>query len=120
MVLDWRHQSSTRHVPGTNFWNGGSTLKQYFVLPKNGSKYYLKYTFLVFPVLGILGLGTSLSSTYKQLPGVVSLHLKGYVLFWTRHVIERRQVTVRARLVQLSRELPFVGQVLKAMTSDLA
>ena len=49
-----------RHVPGTGFWNGASTLKQYFVLPKNGSKYYLKYTFLAFPVLGILGLGTPL------------------------------------------------------------
>ena len=49
-----------RHVLGTGFWNGPSSLKQYFVLPKNGSKYYLKYTFLVFPVLGILGLGTSL------------------------------------------------------------
>ena len=51
---------STRHVLGTGFWNGASTLKQHFVLPKNGSKYYLKYTFLVFPVLGIFGLGTSL------------------------------------------------------------
>ena len=49
-----------RHVPGTGFWNGASTLKQHFVLPKNGSKYYLKYTFLVFPVLGIFGLRTSL------------------------------------------------------------
>ena len=55
-------QLSGRHVPGTGFWNGASTLNQYFVLPKNGSKYYLKYTFLVFPVLGILGLGTSLLS----------------------------------------------------------
>ena len=53
----------TRHVPGTGFWNGANTLKQYFVLPKNGAKYYLKYTFLVFPVLGILGLGTSLVPT---------------------------------------------------------
>ena len=53
---------SIRHVPGTGFWNGASTLKQHFVLPKNGSKYYLKYTFLVFPVLGIFGLGTSLMS----------------------------------------------------------
>ena len=42
------------------FWNGVSTLKHYFVLPNNGSKYYLKYTFLAFPVLGILGLGTPL------------------------------------------------------------
>ena len=40
------------------FWKSATTLKQYFVLPKNGSKYYLKYTFLAFPVLGILGLGT--------------------------------------------------------------
>ena len=52
-----------RHVPGTGLWNGASTLKQHFVLPKNGSKYYLKYTFLVFPVLGIFGLGTSLVET---------------------------------------------------------
>ena len=50
----------SRHVPGTGFGNGASTLKQYFVLPKNGSKHYLKYTFLAFPVLGILGLGTFL------------------------------------------------------------
>ena len=49
-----------RHVPGTGFCNGASTSKQYFVLPKNGSKYYLKYTFLAFSVLGILGLGTPL------------------------------------------------------------
>ena len=51
---------TSRHVPRTGFWNGISTLKQYFVLPKNGSKYYLKYTFLAFPVLGVWGLGTSL------------------------------------------------------------
>ena len=50
----------SRGVPGTGFWNGASTLKQYFVLSKNGSKYYLKYTFLAFPVLGSLGLGTPL------------------------------------------------------------
>ena len=49
-----------RGVLGTGFWNGASTLKQYLVLPKNGSKYYLKYTFLAFPVLGILGLSTPL------------------------------------------------------------
>ena len=49
-----------RDVPGTGFWNGASTSNQHFVLPKNGSKYYLKYTFFAFPVLGILGLGTSL------------------------------------------------------------
>ena len=55
-----------RHVPGTGFWNGASTLKQHFVLPKNGSKYYLKYTFLVFPVLGIFGLGTSLVPIRKR------------------------------------------------------
>ena len=47
-------------VPTTGFWNGASTLKQYFILFKNGSKYYLKYTFLAFHVLGILGLGTPL------------------------------------------------------------
>ena len=45
------------------FWNGASTLKLYFVLPKSGSKYYFKYTFLDFPVLGILGLGTPLVCT---------------------------------------------------------
>ena len=43
------------------FWNDASTLKQYFVLPRNGSKYHLKYTFLAFPALGILGLGTPLA-----------------------------------------------------------
>ena len=53
----------TRGVAGMGFWNGTSALKQYFVLPKNGSKYYLKYTLLVFPVLGILGLGTPLLRT---------------------------------------------------------
>ena len=62
---------TARHVPGTVFWNDPSSLKQYFVLPKNGSKYYLKYTFLVFPVLGILGLGTSLVDTLLGHSGVV-------------------------------------------------
>ena len=56
-----------RHVPRTGFWNGASTLKQHFVLPKNGSKYYLKYTFLVFPVLGILGPGTSLVLLHQEI-----------------------------------------------------
>ena len=54
---------STRGVPGTGFSNGDSTLKHYFVLPNNWSKYYLKYTFLAFPVLVILGFGTPLVST---------------------------------------------------------
>ena len=58
-----------RHVPGTGFWNGPISLKQYFVLPKNGSKYYLNYTFLAFPVLGILGLGTSLASSLGKMHG---------------------------------------------------
>ena len=49
-----------RGVPRTGFWNGASTLKKYFVLPRNGSKYYLKYMFLAFPVLGIFRLGTPL------------------------------------------------------------
>ena len=53
-------QMTVRGVPRTGFWNGASTLKQCFVFPKNGSKYYLKYTFLAFPVLGILVLGTPL------------------------------------------------------------
>ena len=53
----------TRGVPRMAFWNGASTLKQYFVLPKNDSMCYLKYTFLAFPVLGILGLGTPLMET---------------------------------------------------------
>ena len=26
----------TRGVPGTGFWNGASTLKQYFVCPRTG------------------------------------------------------------------------------------
>ena len=62
-VLELTVTVPTRHVPGTGFGNGASTLKQHFVLPKNGSKYYLKYTFLAFPVLGIFGLGTSLVPT---------------------------------------------------------
>ena len=49
-----------RDFPRTGVWNDVSTLNQYFVLPKNGSKYYLKYTFLAFLVLGILGLVTPL------------------------------------------------------------
>ena len=56
-------RGTSRHVPGTGFWNDASTLKQHFVLHKNGSKYYLKYTFLVFPVLGIFGFGTSLGTS---------------------------------------------------------
>ena len=58
-----------RGVPRTGFWNGTKTLKQYFVLPKNGSKYYLKYTFLVFPVLGVLSLGTPLMPDTNELVG---------------------------------------------------
>ena len=65
-----------RHVPGTGFWNGASTLNQYFVLPKNGSKYYLKYTFLAFPVLGILGLGTSLVEMYLATMGTMVLSIE--------------------------------------------
>ena len=49
-----------RGVPRTGFWNSARTLNQYFVFPKNGSKYYLKYTFLAFVVLRILGLDTPL------------------------------------------------------------
>ena len=69
--------SALGHVSTKNWWEKPSigefltfkwtmaipTLKQYFVLPKNGSKYYLKYTFLAFSVLGILGLGTPLVAT---------------------------------------------------------
>ena len=62
LKLSW-----TRGVLGTGSWSGTSTLKQYFVLLKNGSKYYIKYTFLAFPVLGILGHGTPLSWTFSQL-----------------------------------------------------
>ena len=56
----------TRGVPRTGFWNGASTLKQYFVFPKNGSNYYLKCTFLAFSVLGNLGLGTPLVVTKSE------------------------------------------------------
>ena len=65
LAKEWRAKhahAAARHVPGTGFWNGASALKQHFVLSKNGSKYYLKYTFLAFPVLGIFGLGTSLAT----------------------------------------------------------
>ena len=55
-----------RGVLGTVFWNVSSTLKQYFVLPKNGSNYYLMYTLLAFSVLGILGLGTPLVDTLRN------------------------------------------------------
>ena len=59
---------TTRGVPRTGFRNDASTLKQYFVLPKNRSKYYLKYRFLAFSVLGILGLGTPLVTPHKRHP----------------------------------------------------
>ena len=52
-------------VPRTGFWNRASTLKQYFVLPKKGPEYYLKYEFLAFPVLGILNLSTPLEVPSK-------------------------------------------------------
>ena len=69
------HRAAARHVPRTGFSNGASTLKQHFVLPKNGSKYYLKYTFLVFPVLGIFGLGTSLAAATRLPTGPrIALH----------------------------------------------
>ena len=77
----WR-TLATRHVPGTGFGNGVSTLKQYFVLPKNGSKYYLKYTFFVFPVLGILGLGTSLLATYQA---ACLVQARGHPAHWNIH-----------------------------------
>ena len=54
----------SRGVLGTGFCNGASTLKQYFVLPKNGSRYYLKYTFLSFPVLRIMGFSTPLVGSW--------------------------------------------------------
>ena len=57
---------NSRGVLGTDFWNGASTLKQYFVLPKNRSKYYLNNTFLAFPVLGILSLGTTLVDSEER------------------------------------------------------
>ena len=56
----------TRGVSGTGFWNSTSSLKQYFVFPKNVSKHYLKYMFLAFPVLGIWGLGTPLVATSQS------------------------------------------------------
>ena len=37
-----RNLLGSRGAPGMGFWYGASTLKQYFVLPKNGSKHYLK------------------------------------------------------------------------------
>ena len=56
---------NSRGVSGTGFGNDTSVLKIYFVLPKNGSKHYLKYTFLAFPMLRILGLGTPLFNSRK-------------------------------------------------------
>ena len=58
-----------RGVPRTVFWNGASNSKQYVVFPRNGAKYYLKYMFLAFLVLGVLGLGTSLARVES---GIVS------------------------------------------------
>ena len=46
------------HLPCTGLLHGVSTLMQYFVVPLNGSKYYLMYTFKA--VLGILGPSKSL------------------------------------------------------------
>ena len=62
------HYIPAKDVFGTVFSHSASTLKQCFVLPKNTSKYYHKYTFLAFPVLGILGLGT---------PRIPALHWAG-------------------------------------------
>ena len=49
----------TRNVPWMGVLNSASTLKQYFVLPLNGSKYYLSCTFTGVHVLGILDPCTS-------------------------------------------------------------
>ena len=75
-VDNLQHQQlvAARHVSGTDFWNGTSTLKQYFVLPKNGSNYYLKYTFLAILVLGILGLGTPCSGDNLRGAGGNNIH----------------------------------------------
>ena len=74
----------SRGVPRTDFWNGTSIFKQYSVLPKNGSKYYLEYTFLAFPILGILGLGTLLdlrpfTITYEVYLRYLGRGIKGVV-----------------------------------------
>ena len=58
----------SRGAPGTGFGDGTSTLKQYFVLLKSGSKYYLKYKFLAFPILEILGLSTPLVPSTPNWP----------------------------------------------------
>ena len=50
----------TAHVPSTGFLNGASNLKQYFVLPLNGSKYCFMYTFKAIHVLGVFDPSTSL------------------------------------------------------------
>ena len=75
MARGFFNQVEANGVPGTGFWNGSSTLKQYFVFPKNESKYYLKQTFLAFPVLGILGLGTPLVEAHINVRKIQAVHL---------------------------------------------
>lgn len=73
--------TSTRDVPGMDFWDSASTLKQYFAWPKNGSEYYFKYIAFAFPVFQILGLGTSLTGTVlHQL--VLRLMLRLGSVYW--------------------------------------
>ena len=68
------HLLMTRHVPGTVFWSCASSSKEYFALPKNGWKHYLQYTFLPFPILGILDLGTSLQMTHPTHAAILLHH----------------------------------------------
>ena len=78
-----------RHVLGTGFWNGASTLKQHFVLPKNGSKYYLKYKFLVFPVLVIFSLSTSLFDALALVGTIAFGSLPLEILYFPSSVMSR-------------------------------
>ena len=45
--------TSTQHIPSTGFFNGASTLKQYFVFALELSEHYLMYTLEASRVLGI-------------------------------------------------------------------
>ena len=80
-LLDTSYHAREANGPNA-FWKGASTLKQYFVSPKNGSKYYPKYTLLSFPVLGILGFGTPLGVLPSHISQTLdrAMHQKAYYL----------------------------------------
>ena len=70
------------------FLNGASTSEHCFVLPLNGSKHCLLYTFKAIYILGILDPGTSLDNTLCTTPHpVFPLHTK-FDMHSLVHIIE--------------------------------